>query len=168
MLVASSGYLVLAAVLGFSGAAKLLHPRALAGQVANYRILPRATAGYAGVALAVTETGCAVLLLLPPARRAGLVIADGLIAVFLTAMSLALAGGRQIPCACFGGTGKLDNVGPASLTRTALLGAIAVMALAAPPAGMGPAQVLVAALTLVLVFLLAETARLVPWRPGRG
>jgi hypothetical protein len=165
MLVASSGYLVLAAVLGFSGAIKLRHPGALARQIGNYQIIPSAMAGYAGAVLAVTETGCAVLLLLPPARRAGLVIAGSMIAVFLAAMSLSLARGRHIPCACFGGAGELDNVGPASLTRTALLGAIAVLALVTPPTAMGPAQVLVAALLLVLVFLLAETARLVPRRP---
>jgi hypothetical protein len=170
MLVASSGYLVLAAVLGFSGVVKLRHPRALAGQIENYHIVPRAMAGWTGAVLAVAEAGCAVLLLLPPARLAGLVIAGGLIAAFLAAMSLALAQGRHIPCACFGGRGELDTVGLTSLTRTALLGVIVVMALASPSAATGPARVLVAALLLVLVFLLAETARLLPWRsaPGEG
>jgi hypothetical protein len=85
-------------------------------------------------------------------------------------MPLALARGRHIPCACFGGRGELDTVGLTSLTRTALLGVIVVMALASPSAAAGPARVLVAALLLVLVFLLAETARLLPRRsaPGEG
>jgi hypothetical protein len=165
MLVASSGYLVLAAVLGVSGAIKLRHPRALAGQIENYQIVPQPVAAYAAGALAVTETSCALLLLLPPARRAGLVVAGSLIAIFLAAMSLALARGRRIACACFGGRGELDTVGVPSLLRTALLGVIAVISLLARPAAVHPAPLLVAALLLVLVFLLAETARLLP--PGR-
>src|SRR5260221_14641746 len=124
MLVASSGYLVLAAVLGFSGVIKLRHPRALAGQIENYHIVPRAMAGWTGAVLAVAETGCAVLLLLPPARLAGLVIAGGLIAAFLAPMSLALAHGRHIPCAGFGGRGELDTAGLASLARAPLLAGI--------------------------------------------
>ena len=73
MLVASSGYLVLATVLGFSGVIKLRHPRVLARQIDNYQIVPQAVAAYAAAALAVTETACAPLLLLPSARWAGLV-----------------------------------------------------------------------------------------------
>ncbi len=164
MLVASSGYLVLAAVLGVSGVIKLRHPRALAGQIENYQIVPQAVAGYAAGALAVTETACALLLLLPPARRAGLVIAGSLIAAFLAAMSLALARGRRIPCACFGVREELDTIGLSSLLRTVLLGVIVVMSLLARPAAAHPAQLLVAALLLVAVFLLAEMARLLPRR----
>jgi uncharacterized membrane protein YphA (DoxX/SURF4 family) len=164
MLVTSSGYLVLAAVFGLSGVTKLRHPRALAGQVENYEIVPRALAAHVGAALAVTETGCALLLLLPATRLAALVIADGLIATFLAAMSLTLARGRRIPCACFGGRGQLDMVGLPSLLRTVLLGIIVTMSLDTQPAGARPAQLLVAALLLVLVFLLAETSRLLSLR----
>src|SRR5258708_27076359 len=105
MLGASSGYLVLAAVLGFSGVVKLRHPRALAGKIENYHIVPRAMAGWTGAVLAVTETGCAVLLLLPPARLAGLVIAGGLITAFLAAVSPALARWKHLPCPVFGWPG---------------------------------------------------------------
>ncbi|HMH93556.1 MAG TPA: MauE/DoxX family redox-associated membrane protein [Streptosporangiaceae bacterium] len=167
----SSGYLVLAAVFGLSGVTKLRHPRALAGQVENYEIVPRALAAHVGAALAVTEAGCALLLLLPATRLAALVIASGLIATFLAAMSLTLARGRRIPCACFGGQGQLDMVGLPSLLRTVLLGIIVTMSLdaqpaGAQPAGARPAQLLVAALLLVLVFLLAETSRLLSLRPA--
>jgi hypothetical protein len=164
MLLASSGYLVLATVLGTSGLIKLRNPRALASQIENYQIVPQAVAAYAAGGLAITETACALLLLLPWTRLAGLVIAASLIAIFLAAMSITLARGRRIPCACFGGRGELDTVGLPSLLRTALLGVIVVTSLAARPTGMRPAQLLVAVLLLVLVFLLAETARLLPRR----
>jgi Methylamine utilisation protein MauE len=170
MLVASSGYLVLATVLGVSGVIKLRHPRVLARQIENYQIVPQAVAAYAAAALAVTETACAPLLLLPPARRAGLIVAGCLMAAFLAAMSIALARGRRIPCACFGGGGELDTVGLSSLLRTALLGAIAVMSLPGQQTGTHLPQLLVAALLLALVFLLAETARLLAgrWWPGES
>jgi hypothetical protein len=171
MLLASSGYLVLAAVLGASGAIKLRHPMVFAGQVQSYRLLPRRLARPAAVALALAEVGCALLVATPWTRLAGLVLAGCLVGAFIVAMSLALARGQRIPCACFGGTGDLDTVGLPSLLRTALLGAIVAASIVArtaagyPGAGF-PAQVLTAALLLVLVFLLAETARLLPGRPA--
>ena len=61
MLLSSSGYLVLAAVLAVSGAVKLRHPRVFAGQVENYRILSGAGVWPAAVALALAETGAASL-----------------------------------------------------------------------------------------------------------
>lgn len=168
MLLSSSGYLVLAAVLAVSGAVKLRHPRVFAGQVENYRILPGVLVWPAAVALALAETGAALLLVAPWTRTAGLILAGALIGGFLVAMSAALARGQHIPCACFGGTGELAMVGLPSLLRTALLGVIVVVSLAArggtaPAPGLGE-QVLAAGLMLVLVFLLAETARLLPGR----
>jgi hypothetical protein len=170
MLVASSGYLVLAAVLGVSGVIKLRNPRALAGQIDNYQVVPQAAVAYAAAALAVTETVCALLLLPPPTRRVGLAIAGCLTAAFLAAMLTALARGRRIPCACFGGGGQLDTVGLSSVLRTALLGVIAVMSLLGRPTAIQLPQLLVAGLLLVLVFLLAEAARLLPrrWLPGES
>ena len=169
MLLASCGYLVLIAVLGVSAAAKLRHPRVLAGQIERYRIVPRHLAGLAGAALALTEAAAALLLAWPLTRLAGLVLAGGLTGLFLAAMSLALARGQRIPCACFGGTGELDTVGWPSLLRAGLLGVIAAASLLAQISAPRPAaafgvQVLVAALLLVLVFLLAESARLWPSR----
>jgi hypothetical protein len=84
---------------------------------------------------------------------------------FLVAMSIALARGRRIPCACFGGEGELDTVGLPSLLRTALLGVIAVVSLLGRPTATQPPQLLAAALLLMLPFLLAETTRLLSRRP---
>jgi Methylamine utilisation protein MauE len=165
---ASSGYLVLSAVLGFSGAVKLRRPLAFAAAIGSYRILPRVVARPAAVAIALAEVGCAVLLAAPWTRLAGVAVAGGLVGAFLAAMLLALARGQRIGCGCFGAAGDLDVVGPSSVLRAVLLEAIvAGSALArraaAPAFGV---QVLVAALMLVLVFLLTENARLLPGRPA--
>ena len=165
-ILASSGYLVLAVVLGFSGAVKLRRPLAFAKALEGYRILPRALATPAALAIALAEAGCAVLLAAPWTRLEGLAAAGGLVGVFLTAMSLALARGQRIGCGCFGGTADLDTVGLPSLLRAVLLEIIVVTSALARPAA-APAfgiRVLAAALMLVLVFLLAESVRLVTGR----
>lgn len=166
MILASSGYLALVAVLGFSGAVKLRHPLAFAAAIEGYRILPRPLARPAALAIALAEAGCAVLLAVPWARLAGLAVAGGLIGAFLTAMLLALARGQRIGCGCFGGSGHLDTVGLPSVLRAVLLEIIVVTSALARPAA-APAlgvRVLAAALMLILVFLLAESARLLPGR----
>jgi putative oxidoreductase len=168
MVIASSGYLVLVAVLGFSGAVKLRHPRAFAAAIEGYRILPRSLARPAALAIALAETGCAVLLAVPSARLAGLAVAGVLVGAFLAAMSLALARGQRIGCGCFGGSADLDTVGLPSLLRAVLLEVIVVTSVlgrstAAPAAGV---RVLAAALMLLIVFVLAETARLLPGWPA--
>jgi len=162
MLLVSSGYLVLVAAFGFSAAAKLRHPGEFARQVENYRLLPRGMSRRVAAAVALIEAGCALALLLPPTRLAGLVTAASLLGAFLIAMSLVLARGQRIPCGCFGGTGDLDTVGVPSLLRTALLGVLVVTSLQVRPTAVRPVQLLVAALTGLLVVLLAETARLLP------
>jgi hypothetical protein len=164
MLIASSGYLVLAAVFGASGLIKLRGLRKFAGELAGYELIPRAMTRPAAAGLAVGETGCAVLLVLPWTRLAGLLVASGLIVGFLAATSTALARGQRIPCGCFGGQGELDVVGVPSLLRTGLLGVVVIMSLAGRGEPFRPAEVLVAGLLLALVFLLAELARLLPRR----
>ncbi len=168
MVLASSGYLVLIAVLGFSGAVKLRHPRAFATAIEGYRILLRSLARAAALAIALAEAGCAVLLAVPSARLAGLAVAGGLVGAFLAAMSLALARGQRIGCGCFGGSAELDTVGLPSVLRAVLLEIIVVASVLARPAAVPAAgvRVLAAALMLVLVFVLAETARLLPRWPA--
>jgi hypothetical protein len=168
VLIDSSGYLALAAVFGVSGAVKLRHPGAFAGELGGYEIFPQVMAVPVAVGLAVAETSCAVLLLLPWARLAGLLVASGLIVTFTAAMSSALARGKRIPCGCFGGQRELDVVGLPSLLRTVLLGVIVITSLPGRAAIFRPVQALVAALLLALIFLLAEMARLLPQRFARA
>ena len=166
-ILASSGYLVLAVVLGFSGAIKLRHPLAFAAAIDGYRILPRALARPAALAIALAEVGCAALLAAGWTRLAGLAVAGGLVGAFLAAMTLALARGQRIGCGCFGGSADLDTVGLPSVLRAVLLEIIVVTSALARPAAAPAAgvRVLAAALMLLLVFVLAETARLLPGWP---
>ena len=167
-ILASSGYLVLAVVLGFSGAVKLRHPLAFAAAIDGYRILPRALARPAALAIALAEVGCAALLAAGWTRLAGLAVAGGLVGAFLAAMTLALARGQRIGCGCFGGSADLDTVGLPSVLRAVLLEIIVVTSVLARPAAV-PAlgvRVLAAALMLLLVFLLAEATRLLPGWPA--
>lgn len=162
MLISASGYLALAAVFAVSGAMKLRHPGQSAQQLAGYELFPAVMTMPMALGLAVAEISCAVLLLLPGARLAGLPLAGGLIVAFITAMSSALARGLRISCGCFGGQGELDVVGLPSLLRTVLLGVTVMVSLPGRTAVFQPAQVLVAAVMLALVILLAEMARLLP------
>ena len=167
-ILASSGYLVLAVVLGFSGAVKLRHPLAFAAAIDSYRILPRSLARPAALAIALAEVGCAALLAAGWTRLAGLAVAGGLVGAFLAAMSLAVARGQRIGCGCFGGSADLDTVGLPSVLRAVLLEIIVVTSALARPAAAPAAgvRVLAAALMLLLVFVLAETARLLPGWPA--
>jgi hypothetical protein len=166
MLIESAGYLVLAVVFGVSGISKLRRPAAFAADLAGYEILPRVMARPVAIAATAAEIGCAALLIPPGTRLAGLLVAGGLIAAFIAAMSSALIRGQRIPCGCFGGRGELDAVGLPSLLRTVLLAVIVITSLAGRAATFRPVQVLVAALLLALIFLLAEIARLLPGRPA--
>jgi hypothetical protein len=163
MIFVSSGYLLLVAVFAFSGIGKLRRLSVFSGQIADYQLIPGSLIPLAAVGIAGSETACAVLLALPWTRRAGAGLAAVLIGVFLAAMSQAVARGRRIPCGCFGGSTGLDTVGLPTVVRTALLGLVAVgVLLAAGPAVASlPVQLLLAALMLVLIFLVAETMRLV-------
>jgi hypothetical protein len=69
MVLASSGYLVLAAVLGSSGAVKLWRPLAFAAAIGSYRVLPRAVARPAAMSLALAEAPATRRLSARPAIR---------------------------------------------------------------------------------------------------
>ena len=131
-------------------------------------IRPECGACASALAIALAEAGCAVLLAVPWARLAGLAVAGGLVGAFLAAMSLALVRGQRIGCGCFGGSADLDTVGLSSVLRAVLLEIIVVTSVLARPAAAPAAgvRVLAAALMLLLVFVLAETARLLPGWPA--
>jgi hypothetical protein len=175
MIFASSGYLLLVAVFGFSGLGKLRSLAAFSRQVADYQLIPGSLTRLAAVAIAVGETACAVLLAVPWTRAAGAGLAVVLLGLFLTAMSLAWSHGRRIPCGCFGGSTSpdaisADTIGPGTMVRTALLGAVALGTLLVSrgdqPAGQLPVHLLLAGLMLILVFLLAEATRLLGGEAG--
>jgi hypothetical protein len=95
-----------------------------------------------------------------PLRQAGAGLAMILFAVFLAALASAYLRGRDIACACFGGSSELETVGAHSIVRTALLFVLAAVAVS-PAAGARPFDVAgFAAILAALVALVSELTRL--------
>jgi hypothetical protein len=160
MILGQAAYLVLVGVLGYAAIGKLRNLAGFAAQVAEYRILPLSTSGGVARAVVAAELAAAALLVVPASRPAAAALATALLAVFLAAQVGAWARGLRIGCACFGGSGELETVGPATIVRTLLLLLLAAVAVAAGGAPFQPAQLLVAPLLAATVGLLSELARL--------
>jgi hypothetical protein len=156
MIVLNSAYPVLSCVLGWAVAGKLGRLREFTGQVAAYRMLPAALIRAAALAVVSGEIAATVLLVPPATRPYGAALATALLAVFLTAQASAPARGLRIDCGCFGGSDELSRVGPATVTRTALLLVLAVGADAAGGTPFRPAQLLIGPLLAVVVGLVPE------------
>jgi hypothetical protein len=101
----------------------------------------------------------------PVTRFWGAVLATGLFASFLVAMSSAWRRGLRVDCGCFS-PGRTDPIGPGSLTRTGLLLVLAVLALLGARQPFQPADLLVAILMGVLVIAVAELVRLLSQPSG--
>jgi peroxiredoxin len=129
--------LLLAAVLGAAGAAKLARPAALRETAVQFG-LPRRLAP-AAVLIPIAEISVAGMLLPASSAWLGGVAALGLLAVFTAAVSTQLARGRHPECNCFGAV-HAKPIGPATLVRNgALLGCAA--ALVASGRGPGPSAI---------------------------
>ncbi len=159
MIILDSAYPVLACVLGWAAIGKLGRIREFTGQVAGYRLLPTALVPATAIGVLAGELVASVLLVPPHTRSAGAVLAGLLLAVYLFAQSTALARGLRVDCGCFAGSDELSAVGPATVTRTALLLVLAVGAVAAGPTPFRPAQLLTGPLLAAVVGLVPELAQ---------
>jgi hypothetical protein len=159
MIVLDSAYPVLSCVLGWAAIGKLGRFREFVGQVAAYRLLPMMFVRPAALAVVSAELITTVLLVPPPTRPAGAGLATLLLAVFLAAQASALARGLAIDCGCFGGSDELAAIGPATVTRTALLLLLAVGSLAAGSTPFRPIELLVGPLLAGIVGLIPELAQ---------
>jgi hypothetical protein len=83
-------------------------------------------------------------------------LATFLLAAYLIAQVSASARGLEIDCGCFGGADELSAIGPATITRTALLLLLAVATDAAGPVPFHPMQLLIGPLLAGAVGLLPE------------
>ena len=115
--------LVLAGILGWSGAAKVADPAAFADVVAGYRIVPPWLVHPAAIVLPWLELAIAVGLLWPGMRDGAALLAAGLLAGFVAAMGSVLVRGIETGCGCFGGDGSGEAVTVWHLLRTAALAA---------------------------------------------
>lgn len=112
---------IVAAVLAFSGGAKLAHPGVAAAAMVRFGVVRRDRVWYArGVAAA--ELLLAFLLLVPDRTflLATLTAASALLAVFVFLQIRALSRGESFACGCFG-EGEDHPISVASVTRTAIL-----------------------------------------------
>lgn len=159
MIFLASAYLTELAVLAFAALGKIGDLRAFAASVAEYRIVPPRHARTAACLVVAAELASVALLAVPATRRVGAVLAAGLCATFLVAMSSALRRGLRVDCGCFS-PGQTDPIGPGSLTRTGLLLVLAALAVLGARQPFRPADLLVAILMGVLVITLSELVRL--------
>lgn len=121
---------LLAVVLGVSGAAKLLDPAGTARAAVDLGV-PRRLAPLVSRLLPLTELAAAALLLLLP--RAGVPVALLLLLAFTLLVAVALARGRRPSCGCFGRLGGSEVSGQ-TLARNGVLLAAGLGALLAGPA----------------------------------
>lgn len=120
--------LLLAGIFLPSAWSKLRAIDEVIGIVADYRILPEPLVEPFARALPWLEIVAGLLLLLPPTRPLGAVLAAGLLLVFAVAMAVNLARGRrEIDCGCFLGRQK-ERIGwPLVVRNLLLVGAAALL-----------------------------------------
>ncbi|MFI6586828.1 MauE/DoxX family redox-associated membrane protein [Embleya sp. NPDC050493] len=82
-----------------------------------------------GCAVVAAETSVPVLVLLPPTRGPGFVVAGVLLAAFTAAVGAALRRGRRSPCRCFGASDT--PLGARHLVRNGVLLAASIAGLSA-------------------------------------
>lgn len=152
-------------VLLAAGVPKAYSANKFAEQIADYEVLPPRAAGAAARVVSSVELVSGALLLVglsgvPVLREIGAGLAALLFAAFLAVLTIALAKGRAVPCACFGGSGELETIGRHSQVRAALLLGLAMLATLHTGPDLSVAALGLAALLAALVALISEMARL--------
>ena len=80
---------------------KILHPGSFAMDVATYQILPLYLVNLMAIVLPWIELVCGVLIIIGWRTRAAALLIAGMMAVFLAAITIALARGLEMSCGCF-------------------------------------------------------------------
>lgn len=129
-------------------------------QLANFQLLPYPSTKFLAPLVVALEWVLSFLLVLPATQMIGALGSVGLLSTFTTVMLIAFWRHQRISCGCFGGKGRLDEIGLHSLTRGALLTLLAVLAISDTDGGSPINAVILGSLLLVLVFLASELVRL--------
>ena len=103
--------LVLAAILGWAGAAKLLEPAGAREAIVAYRVFPADWVGVLGWLLPGAEVVLALLLLIGLFTRWAALATALLMVGFIIGISSVWIRGYSIDCGCFGGGGDADPAG---------------------------------------------------------
>jgi hypothetical protein len=118
-------------VFAVAAAAKLADREGLRSTLAGFG-LPRRGVGAGAIVLPAAELAAALLLVPSVTARSGALVALALLALFCTAIAVALARGRRPDCSCFG-QAHSTPVGGRTLARNALLAAIAALVVVGGP-----------------------------------
>lgn len=98
-------YLLLRIGLGalfiLAGWDKIRHPAAFAEVVRNYMLLPSGMVAPVAILLPWIETVCGALLIIGRLTLGGVVILNGLMALFTAALAINLIRGVDLSCGCF-------------------------------------------------------------------
>lgn len=155
-----SASLAVAATLGFAAVSKVRTLSVFGEQIADYRIVPYVWTWPVALLIVLAEGLSCVLLLVSTTRLVGAIASALILTSFLMALVHAWRSGRKISCACFGGGGRMDTVGAASITRTTVLLMFALASMVSPHHQVRPVHFLLAGLMLLLVFIFSELIRL--------
>jgi uncharacterized membrane protein YphA (DoxX/SURF4 family) len=100
---------------------KIIHPAAFAKIVHNYRMLPGDLVNVFALILPWLELVCGMALIMGTRTSGAAAILAGLTAVFIVAVSSAMARGIKIDCGCFSTSGGARKVGTPLLIEDAVL-----------------------------------------------
>ena len=106
-------------LFAYAAVEKLQDLPGLAEDIANYRMLPAALVGPLTVVLPGVELTAAALLIVGYWARAAAAVTAGMLAVFMVALSQALARGVDLNCGCFGSGVEPATIG--TIVRDAAL-----------------------------------------------
>jgi len=112
--------LVVGGVYIYASLDKLAHPAGFAQAIHHYRLVPYPLLHPAALLLPVVEVVIGAALILGPGRRGAALLSGLLLAVFMAAITSALARGLDISCGCFHTDGG-HGVGLELLLRDAAL-----------------------------------------------
>ncbi len=88
---------------------KILDPGAFAVDIATYQILPLALVNPMAIVLPWTELCAGLMLLVGFRTRAAALLVAGMMAMFIVAISIALANGLDMSCGCFASQGAAED-----------------------------------------------------------
>ena len=112
--------ILIGAVFGVAGLAKIGNPGAFAEDIHNFRLVPVALENLVAVALPWIEIVAGVALVLGVRARAAAVLTAGLMAAFTLAVIVAMGRGLDIECGCFGTSdgAKVNPVESSKIIKT--------------------------------------------------
>jgi hypothetical protein len=152
--------LALALLFGYAAASKLPRVGVFAEEIAEYRLIAYSASRPAAWLVVSAEALAVGALILPATRPLGGLLAGGLAVVFLLAIGAALARGLHPPCGCMGSTAGEPPIGLATLVRSGMILAGALMAATASNRGLHAEAVVYAVLLLIAGSMITNSIRL--------